>query len=308
MGLKTEVKPDLSVEVGPLRLKNPVMAASGTASYGEELDQFFPIERLGALVTKSLTLKPKEGNAPHRIVETPSGMLNSIGLQNVGVETFCAKKLPFLQAKKVPVIANIAAKRIEDYATLAERLSREKGIVALELNVSCPNVKEGGLEFGSSPACIREIVSKVRERTTLPLITKLSPNITDIVEMARAAKEGGSDIVSLINTFLAMAVNVRKRRPVLSTVTGGLSGPAIQPIALRMVWQVAQALRMPVIGIGGIMTTEDALAFLMVGASAVQVGTASFVNPKAPLEILEGLERYVEKEGITTLRDMIGII
>ena len=307
MGL-TGLKVDLSVEVGPLKLKNPVMVASGTASYGEELGQFFPIERLGALVTKSLTLKPKEGNAPHRIVETPSGMLNSIGLQNVGVEAFCTKKLPFLQAKKIPVIANIAAKRIDDYVALAERLSREKGIIALELNVSCPNVKEGGLEFGSNPTCIREIVSKVRARTSLPLITKLSPNVTDIVEMARAAQEGGSDIVSLVNTFLAVAVDVKKKKPVLSTVTGGLSGPAIRPIALRMVWQVARALRIPIIGIGGIMTLQDALSFLMVGASAVQVGTASFVNPKAPLEILEGLERYAEQEKLITVRELIGSI
>ena len=284
------------------------MVASGTASYGEELDQCFPIEKLGALVTKSLTLKPKEGNAPHRIVETPSGMLNSIGLQNVGVEVFCTKKLPFLREKEVPVIANIAAKRIDDYVTLTERLSREEGIIALELNVSCPNVKEGGLEFGTSPACICEIVSKVRAKTRLPLITKLSPNVTDIVEMARAAKEGGSDIVSLINTFLAMKVDVKKRKPYLSTVTGGLSGPAILPIALRMVWQVAHQLKMPVIGIGGIMTTEDALSFMMVGASAVQVGTATFANPKAPLEILEGLQRYAEQEKLNGLQEIIGIV
>ena len=299
---------DLSVVMGPLKLKNPVMVASGTASYGEELDQFFPIEKLGALVTKSLTLKPKEGNAPHRIVETPSGMLNSIGLQNVGVEVFCTKKLPFLRERNVPVIANIAAKRIEDYVALAERLSPEKGIVALELNVSCPNVKEGGLEFGTNPTCIREIVSKVRAKTSLPLITKLSPNVTDIVEMACAAKEGGSDIVSLINTFLAMKVDVKKRRPYLSTVTGGLSGPAILPIALRMVWQVAHGLQMPIIGIGGIMTVEDVLSFLMVGAGAVQVGTASFVNPKAPLEILEGLKRYAEQEKLANLQEIIGIL
>ena len=299
---------DLSVTVGPLKLKNPVMVASGTAAYGEELDQFFPIEKLGALVTKSLTLKPKEGNAPHRIVETPSGMLNSIGLQNVGVEVFCTKKLSFLRERNVPVIANIAAKRIEDYTTLAERLSQEEGIVALELNVSCPNVKEGGLEFGTNPTCIREIVSKVRAKTSLPLITKLSPNVTDIVAMARAAKEGGSDIISLVNTFLAMKVDVKKRRPTLSTVTGGLSGPAILPIALRMVWQVAHELKMPIIGIGGIMTVEDALSFLMVGADAVQVGTANFVNPKAPLEILEGLKRYAEQEKLANLQEIIGIL
>ena len=309
MGVKTaSSKPDLSVVVGPLKLKNPVMAASGTASYGEELDQFFPVEKLGALVTKSLTLKPKEGNAPHRIAETPSGMLNSIGLQNVGVEIFCTKKLPFLREKGISVIANIAAKRAEDYGTLAERLSREKGILALELNVSCPNVKEGGLEFGTDPACIREIVSRVRAKTTLPLITKLSPNVTDIVSMARAAKEGGSDIVSLVNTFLAMKVDVKRRRPSLSTTTGGLSGPAILPIALRMVWQVAHALKMPIIGIGGIRTAEDALSFFMAGAGAVQVGTASFSNPKAPLEVLEGLERYAKQEKLTNLREIIGII
>ena len=297
---------DLSVQVGPLRLKNPVMLASGTASYGEEIARVYPLEKLGALITKSITLKPRQGNPPYRVVETSSGMLNSIGLQNVGVEEFCAKKLPFLRKSKTTLIVNIAAKRIEDYAKLAARLSGEKGIAAFELNVSCPNVKEGGLEFGTSPKCITEIVKGVRRETRLPLLTKLSPNMTDIVAMARAAMDGGSDAVSLVNTFLAMAVDIRRKKPVLATVTGGLSGPAIKPIALRMIWQVYSALKCPIVGIGGIMTAEDAIQFMMAGATAIQVGTASYLNPKAPLEILEGLTSYAKKEKLRRLEKCIG--
>lgn len=297
---------DFSIHIGPLVLKNPVMLASGTASYGEEISRVYPLKRLGALVTKSITLKPRQGNPPYRVIETASGMLNSIGLQNVGVEAFCQTKLPFLRKTGVAAVVNIAAKRIEDYAKLAARLSREKGIAALELNVSCPNVKEGGLEFGTNPKCITEIVRGVRRETRLPVITKLSPNVTDIVAMARAAMEGGSDAVSLVNTFLAMAVDVRRRKPILATGTGGLSGPAIKPIALRMVWQVYAALKCPIIGIGGIMDGEDALAFMMAGASAIQVGTANYTNPKAPLEILDGLKKYAMKEKIRRLEDYVG--
>ncbi|MBI4436706.1 MAG: dihydroorotate dehydrogenase [Candidatus Omnitrophica bacterium] len=299
---------DLSVQVGPLKLKNPVMVASGTASYGEEQSRVFPLNRLGAFVTKSITLKPRQGNPPYRVLETPSGMLNSIGLQNVGVDEFLRKKLPFLRKEKVPVIVNIAAKRIEDYATLTARLSGAKGISGFELNVSCPNVKEGGLEFGTNPKCITEIVRRVRRETRLPVITKLSPNVTNIVTMAKAAMEGGSDAVSLVNTFLAMAVDVQRRRPVLSTVTGGLSGPAIKPIALRMIWQVYRALKCPIVGIGGIMNAEDAIEMMMVGSSAIQVGTANFVNPKAPLEILGGLQAYAKRERLQRLSDIVGVV
>ena len=299
---------DLSTTIGPLHLKNPVMVASGTASYGEEQSRVFPLNRLGAFVTKSITLKPRQGNPPDRVIETPSGMLNSIGLQNVGVEEFLKKKLPFLRKEKVPVIVNIAAKRIEDYAILIARFSEEKGIAGFELNVSCPNVKEGGLEFGVNPKCITEIVRGVRRETRLPLITKLSPNVTDIVTMAKAAMEGGSDAVSLVNTFLAMAIDIRKKGPILSTTTGGLSGPAIKPIALRMIWQVYRVLRCPIVGIGGIMNAEDAIEMMMAGASAVQVGTANFVNPKAPLEILEGLQTYAQQEKIRRLSDRVGVI
>lgn len=297
---------DLSVQIGPLKLKNPVMVASGTASYGEEISRVYPLNRLGALVTKSITLKPRQGNPPHRVVETSSGMLNSIGLQNVGVEEFCEKKLPFLRKAKAAVIVNIAAKRIEDYASLAARLSQEEGIAGFELNVSCPNVKEGGLEFGTNAKCIAEIVRGVRRETRLPILTKLSPNVTDIVSMARAAMDGGSDAVSLVNTFLAMAVDTRRKMPVLATVTGGLSGPAIKPIALRMIWQVYSALKCPIVGIGGIMNAQDALEFMMVGALAVQVGTASYVNPKAPLEIIEGLTSFAEKEKLRRLEGLVG--
>jgi len=301
-------KIDLSVQIGSLKLKNPVMVASGTASYGEETSRVFPLSRLGAFVTKSITLKPRQGNPPTRVVETPSGMLNSIGLQNVGAEEFLKKKLPFLRKEKVPVIVNIAAKRIEDYAALTARIGEEKGIAGFELNVSCPNVKEGGLEFGTNPNCITEIVRGVRRETRLPLITKLSPNVTDIVTMAKAAMEGGSDAVSLVNTFLAMAIDIRKKRPVFSTTTGGLSGPAIRPIALRMIYQVYRALKCPIVGIGGIMNAEDAIEMMMVGASAIQIGTANFVNPKAPLEILEGIENYVKKEKLRHLGDLVGVI
>lgn len=297
---------DLSVQLGPLTLKNPVMLASGTASYGEEISRVYPLSRLGALVTKSITLKPRQGNPPYRVTETASGMLNSIGLQNVGVEAFCKTKLPFLRKAKATVIVNIAAKRIEDYATLAARLSGEKGIAGIELNVSCPNVKEGGLEFGTNPKCIAEIARGVRRETRLPMITKLSPNVTDIVAMAKAAMDGGSDAVSLVNTFLAMAVDVRRKRPILATVTGGLSGPAIKPVALRMVWEIYSKLKCPIIGIGGIMTAEDALSFMMVGASAIQVGTASYVNPTAPLEILEGLKAYAKEEKLRRLEECVG--
>ncbi len=297
---------DLSVRLGPLKLKNPVMLASGTASYGEEISRVYPLSRLGAIVTKSLTLKPRKGNPPYRVIETPSGMLNSIGLQNVGVEAFCREKLPYLRKERATVIVNIAAKRIEDYAGLAARLDREKGIAGIELNVSCPNVKEGGLEFGTSTRCITEVVRGVRKETRLPLITKLSPNVTDIVSMAKAAMDGGSDAVSLVNTFLAMVVDIRKKKPVLSTGTGGLSGPAIRPVALRMIWQVYSALKCPIIGIGGIMNTEDALSFMMAGASAIQVGTANYVNPKAPLEILQGLESYAKKEKIRRIETSVG--
>ena len=297
---------DLSVQIGPLKLKNPVMVASGTASYGEEIARVYPLEKLGALVTKSITLKPRQGNPPYRVVETASGMLNSIGLQNVGVEEFCANKLPFLRTSKVTVVVNIAAKRIEDYAKLAARLGEEKGIAGLELNVSCPNVKEGGLEFGTNPRCIAEIVRGVRRETRLPIITKLSPNVTDIVSMAKAAMEGGSDAVSLVNTFLAMAVDIRRKKPVLATVTGGLSGPAIKPVALRMIWQVYAALKCPIVGIGGIMTADDAVQFMMAGAAAVQIGTASYVNPKAPLEILVGLKQYAEEEKLEHLESCVG--
>ena len=300
--------PDLSVRIGSLTLKNPVLVASGTASYGEELSRVAPLTQLGGFITKSITLKPRKGNEPYRVVETSSGMLNAIGLQNVGLEEFLLKKLPFLRKQNIPIIVNIAAKRVEDYAALASRLSAEKGISGIELNVSCPNVKEGGLEFGTNPACVTEIVRLVRKETRLPLITKLSPNVTDIVLMAKAAMEAGSDAVSLVNTFLAMAVDIHRKRPVLSIGTGGLSGPAIKPIALRMVWQVYQALKCPILGIGGIMTTEDALSFMMVGASAIQVGTASFVNPKAPFEIVEGLADYARREKCERLRDCIGVI
>jgi len=261
---------------------------------------------LGAIVTKSITLKPRRGNPPPRIVETPSGMLNAIGLQNIGLEAFIREKLPFLRSLNLPVIVNISGDTSEDYVELAERLSAADGIAALELNISCPNVKRGGMMIGVDPDETHELVWRVRRVTDLPLIVKLTPNVTDITLIARAAVEGGAEALSLVNTFLAMAVDVERRKPMLANVTGGLSGPAIRPIAVRMVWQVAQAIDVPVIGIGGVMNWRDALEFLIVGASAVAVGTANFVNPMAPIQIIKGITEYLRRQGMKSVKDLIG--
>ncbi len=300
------VTPDLSVEIAGLKLKNPVMVASGTFGYGQEYSELFDLNRLGAIVTKSVTLKPRPGNPPPRIVETPSGMLNAIGLQNVGLEIFISQKMPFLRSLDVPVIVNISGDTPDDYVELAERLSTVEGVAALELNISCPNVKRGGMTIGIDPEETHELVWRVRRVTGLPLIVKLTPNVTDITLIARAAVDGGAEALSLINTLLAMAVDVERRRPMLANVTGGLSGPAIKPIAVRMVWQVAQAVDVPVIGIGGVMGWRDALEFLIVGASAVAVGTANFVNPMAPIEIVGGIAEYLRRHGMKSVRDLIG--
>lgn len=300
------ITPDLSVEIAGLKLKNPVMVASGTFGYGQEYSDLFDLNLLGAIVTKSITLKPRRGNPPPRIVETPSGMLNAIGLQNIGLEAFIREKLPFLRSLNLPVIVNISGDTSEDYVELAERLSAADGIAALELNISCPNVKRGGMMIGVDPDETHELVWRVRRVTDLPLIVKLTPNVTDITLIARAAVEGGAEALSLVNTFLAMAVDVERRKPMLANVTGGLSGPAIRPIAVRMVWQVAQAIDVPVIGIGGVMNWRDALEFLIVGASAVAVGTANFVNPMAPIQIIKGITEYLRRQGMKSVKDLIG--
>ena len=272
---------DLSVEIGSLRLKNPIMVASGTFGYGREAAEFGPLDRLGAIVAKSITLEPRPGNPPPRVVETAAGLLNSIGLANPGLEAFLAEELPFLCSLGTRVVVNIAGRSIDEYALLAERLDGVQGVDAIELNMSCPNVRCGGLAFSTDPDTAHNLVSRVRRATGLPLIAKLSPNVTDIVPIARAVEEAGADAVSLINTLVGLAVDWRRRRSRLAGFTGGLSGPAIKPVALRMVWEAARACRVPVIGIGGIVSVDDVLEFLVVGARAVQVGTANFLDPLA---------------------------
>ncbi len=298
--------PELGVRLGPLSLSNPVLTASGTFGYGTEFADLVDLRRLGGLIVKGISLEPRLGNPPPRIAETPSGLLNSIGLENVGVERFLADKLPALLRYRTPVIVNILGNTVEEYAALAERLDEAEGIAALELNISCPNVKEGGIAFGTDPRTASRVVAEARKRTRLPLITKLSPNVTDIAAVAKAVEDAGTDIISCINTVQGMAVDVFSRRPKLSTIIGGLSGPAIKPIALRCVHQVVQAVSCPVIGVGGIQTALDALEFLLVGASAVQVGTANLVRPTASIEVLDGIERFLRQQKIAAVTDYIG--
>ena len=298
-------KPSLAVELAGLRLKNPVMTASGTCGYAEELAPYANLSGLGAVVVKTITLLPRVGNPAPRIAETPAGMLNSIGLQNVGIEAFLRAKLPILRRLKVPIMVNIAGKSVEEYAELAKRLEGVPGVSALELNISCPNVA-GGLDYGTDPQLTREVVRAVKQASSVPVIPKLSPNVTDITVIARAAADGGADALSLINTLLGVAIDPHSRRPKIHTVTGGLSGPAIKPVALRMVWQVAQSVPLPLIGIGGIQTGEDAVEFLLAGATAVQVGTATFVDPRAPLKVRDGIAAYCARHGVRDVRDLVG--
>ena len=298
----------LAVELGPLRLKNPVMVASGTFGYGQEYSALVPPERLGGVVVKGISLEPRSGNPPPRIWETCGGMLNSIGLQNVGLRGFLKNKLPWLKTLQVPVIVNLFGNTVEEYGELSAALDGHEGIDAFEINISCPNVKAGGMAFGSDPEMVFQVVSAVKSRTNLPVITKLTPNVTDITATAKAAEDAGTDILSLINTVAGMAVDVQTRKPRLANVVGGLSGPAIKPIALRMVWQVVQVSNVPVIGLGGIVSLEDALEFLIVGAKAIQVGTANFINPKVTLEIISGLEDYLGKLGLKDINEIIGTL
>jgi dihydroorotate dehydrogenase (NAD+) catalytic subunit len=299
---------NLAVELGPLRLKNPVMVASGTFGYGQEYAALVPLENLGGVVVKGISLEPRSGNPPPRIWETCGGMLNSIGLQNVGLQTFLREKLPYLRPLQVPVIVNLFGNTVEEYGELTAGLDGHEGIDALEINISCPNVKAGGMAFGSDPKMVFQVVSAVRSRTNLPVITKLTPNVTDITLPAKAAEDAGTDILSLINTVAGMAVDVQTRRPRLANVVGGLSGPAIKPIALRMVWQVIQASNLPVIGLGGIVSVEDALEFLIIGAKAIQVGTANFVNPQVTLDIISGLSGYLRQLGLRDINQIIGTL
>ncbi len=299
---------DLSVNIGTLRLRNPVMTASGTFGYGEEFSSLVHLHRLGAVVVKGISLEPRPGNPPPRVVETACGMLNAIGLENVGVRGFLRDKLPFLQGMKTRLIVNILGDTVEEYGRLAAACSEAEGIDALEVNISCPNVKKGGVAFGTDPLMASDVTRAVRKNTTLPVIVKLSPNVTDIALMARAVEEGGADAVSLINTLTGMAIDVRTRRPKLANVIGGLSGPAIKPVALRMVWQVADAVRIPVIGIGGIGTAEDAIEFLLAGATAIQVGTANFYDPSACETIVAGIAAYLKEQQEASVRAIIGSV
>ncbi|MDP2681264.1 MAG: dihydroorotate dehydrogenase [Deltaproteobacteria bacterium] len=302
----SESKPDMSVNIAGIQLKNPVMTASGTFGYGEEFAPYLDLNRLGAVVVKGLSLKPRQGNSPPRIVETAAGMLNSIGLQNVGVEAFIKDRLPFLKKFDTKVIANFFGDSIDEYCEAARALDGADGIAGLEMNISCPNKQEGWLEFGTNPDMTLKVVSAVRKYTKLPLIVKLSPNVTDITAIAKAAVDAGANAISLINTISGMAVDVNTRRPKLGNIIGGLSGPAIKPVALKMVWQVAKAVKTPLIGIGGIMTAEDAIEFMLVGASAVQVGTANFIDPEASIKMIEGIEDYCRKNGVKRVSELAG--
>ena len=299
---------DMRVRIGALELRNPVITASGTFGSGREYADFVDLACLGAVVTKGVSPDPWAGNESPRIAETPSGMLNSIGLQNPGVEAFCANDLPWLAARDVPVIVNVSGHSVDEYVAVAERLDDEPAVSALELNISCPNVDAGGMAFGTSCPAAAGVTRAVRDATSKPLIVKLSPNVTDIADIASAVEAEGADAVSLINTLLGMAIDVRTFRPKLARVVGGLSGPAIRPIAVRMVWQVARAVSVPVVGMGGIMCAEDAVEFMLAGATAVAVGTASFVDPAATARIVEGLERFCAERGIGAVAELIGAV
>ena len=299
---------NLGINIGPLHFKNPVLTASGTFGYGSEFSDFFDINRLGGIILKGTTLEPREGNSYPRMAETASGMLNTVGLQNKGIEYFEQHIYPRVSVFDTNVIVNVNGNYVEEYVALAERINNLKKIAAIELNISCPNVKMGGMAFGINPASAREVIRAVRAVYAKTLIVKLSPNVTNIVDFAKIAEEEGADSVSLINTLLGMAINTTNLKPSLSTITGGLSGPAIKPVALRMVWQVANAVKIPVIGIGGIMNASDAIEFLLAGASAVQVGTASFIDPQASIKILEGIEKFLIDKAFSDISELIGYI
>jgi dihydroorotate dehydrogenase (NAD+) catalytic subunit len=299
---------NLGVSIGSLKFKNPVMTASGTFGYGSEFDDFLDVSALGGIILKGTTMEPREGNPYPRMAETPSGMLNSVGLQNKGIDYFELNIYPKISVYDTNVIVNINGSYIEDYISLAERVNLLEKIPAVELNISCPNVKMGGMAFGTNMDSAREVIRAVRAAYSKVLIVKLSPNVTNIVDFARIAEEEGADSVSLINTLLGMSVDIDTMKPSLSTITGGLSGPAVKPVALRMVWQVAKAVKIPVIGIGGIMSTKDAIEFFLAGASAIQVGTASFIDPVISIKIIEGIIEYLTDKGFSDIKEIIGLI
>lgn len=296
---------DMAVDLKGLTLENPIMAASGTFGFGREYGEYLDLNTLGGIMVKGLTLEERKGNQVPRVAETPMGMLNSVGLQNPGVEAFIQEELPYLSQFNTRVIANINGNTIEEYCRIAERLS-DTGVDALELNISCPNVKEGGVAFGRDPEMVYKVTKSVREHTKKYLIVKLSPNVRDIREVARAAEEGGADCLSLINTLIGMAIDIEQQKPILARGIGGLSGPAVKPVALRMVYETAQTVDIPIIGMGGISSAQDAIEFLLAGASAIAVGTANFINPFVTAEIYEGIRAYLERKGYTSVNDIIG--
>ncbi len=305
---KVPKKISLAVDIGGLRLKTPVLVASGTFGYGEEYRHFMSYRHLGAIITKGVSLKPQPGNPPPRLTETTCGMLNAIGLQNIGVKALVEEKMPHLKKYGIPIIVNIYGTTLKDYGEVAKRLDGVSGIAGLEINISCPNIKKGGISFGTDPRDVFKVVSRVKESSSLPIMVKLSPNVTDITVIARSAEEAGADSLSLINTLIGMAVNVETRAPLLGNITGGLSGPAIKPIALRMVWEVYKTVNIPVVGIGGICTTRDALEFFIAGASAVQIGTAQFVNPSVTSEVVTGLENYLKDHYLSSIKQIVGTL
>lgn len=296
------------IKIGKLELKNPVLVASGTFGYAKEFSPYVNLKKLGGIITKTITLSAQQGNPPPRIIETASGMLNAIGLQNEGIDNFLKDKMPFLRSIRVPIIVSIRGQTLQEYVKLAKILDKTKGVDALELNISCPNVKDKQCLIYQDRDIICQLVKQIRKSTSKVVITKLSPNVTDIVSLAVAAQDGGSDAVSLVNTFLAMSVDINTKAPRLGNITGGLSGPAIKPIALRMVWQVAKSVDIPIIGMGGIINTEDAIEFLIAGASAICVGTANLVDPSASIKIVKGIENYLKKNKIKDIKKLIGCI
>ncbi|MCQ2066166.1 MAG: dihydroorotate dehydrogenase [Bacteroidaceae bacterium] len=298
----------LETSIGSLKLANPVLTASGTFGYGTEYSDFMDVSKLGAVIVKGTTIKPREGNPYPRMAETPSGMLNAVGLQNKGADYFVKNIYPVVCKLGCPAIVNVSGSTIEDYVAVAEVMDSLDGIPAIELNISCPNVRQGGMAFGVNPCSAEEVVSAVRKAYHKTLIVKLSPNVTDITEIARAAESAGADAVSLINTLLGMAVDAERRRPVLSTVTGGLSGPAVKPVALRMVWQTAKAVSIPVIGIGGICSATDAIEFMLAGASAVEIGTANFIDPSVSAKVIDGMQAYLSRHGFNSVKEIIGAL
>ena len=308
MSKRMDAHTDLTVRIGGLVMQNPVMTASGTFGYGPEFARLVDLNRLGAIVVKGISLKPAHGNPPPRLVEIPGGLLNAIGLQNPGFEGFVRDYLPFLRQYQAPVIVNIWGHTIAEYAAIAERFNDVPGVHGLELNISCPNIKRGGIAFGTDPTMARRVITAVRARTRLPLITKLSPNVTVIAEFAHIAEACGADAISLINSFPAMAIDIETRRPILANTTGGLTGPAIHTIALKMVWEAARAVKIPVIGMGGITSAKEALAFIIAGASAVAVGTANFSEPLSTLNVIEGIEAYLVRHRLPSVRVLVGTL